>query len=137
MPRDPERVAEVCSWFARAESDLRAAEVSSAADPPLLDIVVFHAQQAAEKSLKGFLCWHDRPFRKTHNLVEIGEACAAVAPDLEPVLRRAAHLSEYAWRYRYPGEQDTPTPAEAEEALALAHEVFRMMLEQLPADVKP
>lgn len=73
MPHDPERIAEVRSWFSRAESDLRAAAISRTANPPLLDIVVFHAQQAAGKSLKGFLCWHDRSFRKTHNLVEIGD----------------------------------------------------------------
>jgi hypothetical protein len=29
---------------------------------------VFHCQQAAEKALKGFLAWHDVPFRKTHTL---------------------------------------------------------------------
>jgi len=137
MPHDPERVAEVRSWFSRAESDLRAAEVSRSAEPPLLDVVVFHAQQAAEKSMKGFLCWHDRPFRKTHNLIEIGEACAAILSALEPLLRRAAHLSEYAWRYRYPGEPEEPTSAEADEALTLAHEVHRTMLDQLPEAVRP
>ena len=49
------------------------------AKPPLTADSVFHAQQAAEKSIKGFLSWHDRPFRKTHNLVEIGEQAAAIA----------------------------------------------------------
>ncbi len=28
--------------------------------------------------MKAFLAWHDRPFRKTHNLIEIGEQCAAI-----------------------------------------------------------
>lgn len=42
----------------------------------------------------------------SHNLVELGEACARLQPDLEPLLRRAATLSDYAWQYRYPGDLD-------------------------------
>ena len=38
--------------------------------------------------MKGFLTWHDRPFRKTHNLVEVGEACATVDATLEAQGRR-------------------------------------------------
>ena len=73
MPHDPARVAETRGWLARATSDLRAAEHEFLATPPLLDDIVFHCQQIAEKALKGFLSWHDRPFRKTHSLEELGE----------------------------------------------------------------
>ena len=48
MPPDP-RVLETRSWLAKAASDLRAAAHEFRADPPLLDDIVFHAQQAAEK----------------------------------------------------------------------------------------
>lgn len=87
MPPDP-RVAETRSWLVKAASDLRAAAHEFGADPPLLDDIVFHAQQAAEKSLKGFLAWHDRPFRKTHDLVELGQACTELDGTLEDLLRR-------------------------------------------------
>lgn len=73
MPHDPARVAETRGWLVRASSDVRAAEHELRATPPLLDDIVFHCQQAAEKSLKGFLTWHDRPFRKTHSIEELGE----------------------------------------------------------------
>ncbi len=89
MPLDPERIAETRAWLAKAADDLRAADFERTAEPPLSSDIVFHAQQAAEKALKGFLAWHDRPFRKTHNLVEIGEACVFVDSTLEPLLRRA------------------------------------------------
>lgn len=59
MPHDPERIAEVRSWFQKAGADLRAASFEFTAEPPLTEDIVFHAQQAAEKSIKGFLCWHD------------------------------------------------------------------------------
>ena len=80
MPHDPARVAETRGWLARASSDVRAAEHELRATPPLLDDIVFHCQQAAEKSLKGFLTWHDRPFRKTHSIEELGEQCLQVDP---------------------------------------------------------
>ncbi len=87
--------------------------------------------------MKAFLTWHDRPFRKTHNLVEIGLQCAAVDPGLEPVLRRAAVLTEYAWKLRCPGELDEPSQEEADGALALAREVHDAVLQRLPPDVRP
>ena len=35
-------------------------------------------QQAAEKSLKAFLTWHERAFRRTHELEELGEDYRAI-----------------------------------------------------------
>ena len=57
MPHDAARVADSRGWLSRAASDLRAAEHEFPAVPPLLDDIVFHCQQAAEKALKGFLTW--------------------------------------------------------------------------------
>lgn len=59
-------------------------------------------QQAAEKALKAFLTWHDRPFGKTHNLVELGGQCVLLDATLEGVLAPAGALTEYAWKFRYP-----------------------------------
>ena len=137
MPHDPERIAEVRSWFLKAGTDLRAAAFELTAEPPLTADIVFHAQQAAEKAIKGFLCWHDLPFRKTHNLLEIGEAAVAVDPALEPALRRAAPMTEYAWRFRYPGDATEPPIEEAREALVIANEVFESLLSRLPSEVRP
>ena len=137
MPHDPALVAETRAWFSKAGNDLRAGTFELGAVPPLTSDIVFHTQQAAEKAMKGFLTWHGRVYRKTHNLVEIGEACAAIDPTLEPLLRRAAELTEYAWRFRYPGNPEEPTEEEAREALALAREVFDSLLHRLPPDVRP
>lgn len=137
MPPDAARVAEMREWLATALLDLRAAEFHFTAEPPLTSDIVFHCQQLAEKSLKSFLVWHEVPFRKTHNLVEIGEQCAAVDPTLESLLRRAARLTEYAWRFRYPGEPEEPSEDEAREALALAREVHEAIISRLPEDAHP
>jgi HEPN domain-containing protein len=110
MPPDPELLAETRAWFAKALNGLRAAEALAATSPPLFDEAVFHCQQAAEKALKGFLAWHGCTFRKTHNLEEPGEQCLAIDPSLREVVDQAVPLSEYAWKFRYPGEPLQPDP---------------------------
>jgi HEPN domain-containing protein len=137
MPHDPELVSEARGWFRRARYDLGAGEADLAHDPPLTGDAAFHAQQAVEKAMKGFLTWHSRPFRKTHNLTEIGQQCTEVHQTLEHLLRRASTLTEYAWKYRYPGEPDEPPREEAEEALGLAREVCDALLARLPGEVRP
>jgi HEPN domain-containing protein len=137
MKPDPELISETRAWFKKASHDIRMAELALRDDPPLTDQAVYHAQQSAEKSMKGFLTWHEQIFRKTHNLVELGAACVHILPDLEPLLRRSASLSDYAWQYRYPGELDEPNAEEAEEALSLARETIAAILTLLPPEVKP
>jgi HEPN domain-containing protein len=136
MPHDPARVAETRSWLAKAANDLRAAAHELIAVPPLTDDTVFHAQQAAEKAMKGFLSWHDQPFRKTHDLAEVGRQCTAIDASLEPLLRRAEPLSVYAWAFRYPGEAENPSVEEAQSALAVAREVVETMLARLPTEIR-
>lgn len=136
MQHDPARIADTRAWLQKATSDLRAAVHDLEAVPPLLDAVVFHCQQAVEKAMKGFLAWHDRPFRKTHNLEEIGEACLEFDPSLEPHVDRAVPLTEYAWRFRYPGEPVEPAPEDAREALVVARDVVEALRNRLPEEAR-
>lgn len=136
MQPEPGRIAETREWLAKAALDLRAAEFEFTAVPPLTADITFHAQQLAEKALKGFLTWHDQPFRKTHNLVEIGEQCVTIDATLEDLARGAARLTEYAWKFRYPGEPAEPPVEEAQEVLACAREVYDAVLSRLPAEVR-
>ncbi len=134
---DPALLAEVKGWLKRAASDLRAAELAREAVPPLLDTAVFHCQQAAEKALKAFLVLHGRTFRKTHSIEEIGEAAIRIDTTLREVVDRAVPLTEYAWKFRYPGEQDEPAAAEADEALHAARGVLGVVLARIPAAAHP
>ncbi len=137
MQPDDARAAEAAGWLSKAALDLKAAEFDFTAQPPLTADIVFHCQQLAEKSMKALLVWHDVQFRKTHNLLEVGLQCAEVDPTLEDLMRRAAPLTEYAWKFRYPGDLDEPAIAEAEEALAIAREVYEVVLNRLPRDARP
>lgn len=109
MPHDPVRAADTRAWIQKAADDIRAAEVDQLAVPPLRGDAVFHCQQAVEKAFKALLSWHDLPFRKTHSLEELGEACLALDPSLRALVDRAAPLTQYAWKYRYPGDAEEPT----------------------------
>jgi len=88
--------------------------------------VALHAQQAAEKApkaLKALRASRDVPFRRTHGIEELGRTCLDIAPELGPVVDAAVPLTEYAWKFRYPGEISDPSRAEAEDAVALARRV--------------
>ena len=50
---------------------------------------------------------------------------------------RAVPLTEYAWKFRYPGDPEEPTQQEADEALAIAREVFDAILARLPKEIRP
>ena len=136
MPHDPVLIAETKGWLYKVCLDLRSAEHALTAFPPLLADVAYHCQQATEKALKAFLVWHDTPFRKTHSIEEIGEQCIEKDVTLKDIIDRAAPLTEYAWKFRYPGEPEEPTVEEAEEALAVARETFQAVLSRLPVDVR-
>jgi HEPN domain-containing protein len=109
MPSDAVLRA-VRAWLTKAEGDLRNIDLVLPCDDAPLDTVCFHAQQAAEKYLKGLLTFYEIPFAKTHDLPELvlllpatssvptavddlsDLADAAVAsryPDVEPLYDRA------------------------------------------------
>jgi HEPN domain-containing protein len=138
MAPDEARTEDVRAWLQKAALDLRAAEHGmSAPEACLRSDVVFHAQQAAEKAFKAFLAWHDMPFRKTHNIEELGCACVSIDATLGEMVDRAAPLTEYAWRFRYPGEPSEPSREEAEGALDIAREVLAVLASRLPKNVHP
>jgi HEPN domain-containing protein len=136
MPPDPVLVAETRAWLRKADTDLRAAQHDLAASPPLLDDAAFHCQQAVEKNFKAFLMWHGVPFRKTHSLEELGEQCLDIDATLREMVDRAVPLTEFAWKFRYPGEPEEPSIQEVQEALWIALEVYKAILERLPFEVQ-
>lgn len=99
MPLDPVRTADTRAWLTKSAQDLRRIEILLAAEPPDAEGALFHSQQAAEKAMKGFLTWHDVPFRRVHELDLIGEQCASVDQSLSDVMSQADTLTKYAWRF--------------------------------------
>lgn len=94
MPSETPRLRDTRGWLSKADLDVHAARIDIDAYPPLLEDASFHCQQAVEKALKAFLTWHDQPFRRTHDLNELGRQVTAIEPELEPLLpgRRALRV---------------------------------------------
>jgi len=134
---EPEKAQEARAWFQKAVNDLRGADIDLAASPPLIEDALFHCQQAAEKAMKGFLTAHDRLFRKTHDLDELGRSCEGVDPNLAAVLGEARDLTVFAWEFRYPGGTSVPSKEEAQRALNTSRTVYEALLSRLPNDVHP
>jgi HEPN domain-containing protein len=124
---------ETHAWLVRARNDLEAARLMIGAQ--LYAEALFHCQQAAEKALKAFLAYHQRPFRKTRTMLELKEEIAAIDPSLESIVILANALSDYAWRFRYPGAPYEPDALEATEALRKAEMTVREIEQRLPAGV--
>jgi HEPN domain-containing protein len=137
MLHDPTLTAEAREWLKKAALDMRSAEHALSAFPPLLGDVVYHCQQAAEKSFKAFLVWHNAVFRKTHSLEEIGEQCLDLDPTLKDIVDEAVPLTEYAWKFRYPGEQEEPSEDEAKEALLVSFKVYEAVTARMPEEARP
>ncbi len=132
MPPDDPRIEDARAWLAKAELDLRAADLElGTPEAGLWADVVFHAQQAAEKALKAFLAFHDRPFRKTHSIEEVGRACTAIDPTLTALVDAAAPLTEFAWKFRYPGDVGEPTREEAEREIEVARRLVVAVAERV------
>lgn len=128
----PEQLCLVSQWMTKAEGDLLLARRAAEGEPPLFDGAVFHCQQAAEKSLKGFLAAHDRPLMRTHNLPELVLLCMEIEPEFESLRDAAIIPNSYATLFRYPGEEMTPPEEVAFEAIHLAHHVVAFVTGQLP-----
>ncbi|ARJ67767.1 hypothetical protein WV31_19945 [Magnetospirillum sp. ME-1] len=120
---DPEDIwSAVEQWIAHARSDRRAAEVCLNARPPLLDAASFHCQQAVEKLLKAALVWAEVPFRKTHDLAELGTAVVGMYPFLADIVATVEPWTTWNIAYRYPGDDvhdSLPTPEVIAAALAI------------------
>jgi HEPN domain-containing protein len=129
----------VREWLRRAERDLRSARALAAQADPLLDTAIYHCQQAAEKSLKGWLQAHDIPFAKTHDLVELVKLASDKDRSFDALERAAEILTPYATAFRYPGGtfEPLPTNEEFDEALRQAERVCAFVLERLPKEVRP
>ena len=137
MPEQP-ALDKVRQWLIRADEDLRLATAAMEyIDDCPYRLVAYHAQQCAEKCLKGFLVYWGIDFPYTHNISILLELCAE--HDAWPKrLRDAELLTSYAITARYPGEMEEVTEAEAGEAIELAEQVrnqVRNALKQLGIDL--
>lgn len=126
---DPEVLAVLRQWLRYAGDDLRTAEMLLE-ESGIPRISCFHAQQAAEKSIKAIFVFLQVDYPFTHNLDRLrdllpeGWAVKRDFPDL-------ASLSEWAVEPRYPGDLKEATQQEAEAAVEQARNIYETTLKDL------
>lgn len=125
----------VKAWFANANEDLRVATILFSLSPEkYLRSIPYHSQQAAEKSIKGYLAYKEIPFSKTHDLGKLAGLILPVNHELSDLLKEADELTDYAIQFRYPdaASKKDPSIKEAEIALQIARKVYGTLATLIP-----
>jgi hypothetical protein len=106
----------VRSWLVKAHSDLRFARALVSLIEPATDTAIYHCQQAAEKSLKGYLAFRDQPLET-----------------------QADMLNPYATAFRYPDTLGVqfPSVAEVNNAIEHAQVICDFVLGLIPEEARP
>lgn len=124
-------------WIMRADDDLRLAELIMSYSEPVYWAVAFHAQQCAEKALKGLLTFHDIRAGKTHDISNLLKLSVPVLGDLEQFKDRAGVLTTYAVDSRYPVPYRDISKEDASKAIGTARSIYEFILNALPDLSKP
>ena len=120
------------SWFEKAEHDRIAIRAVVAADPPLWDIATFHAQQAAEKYLKGFIVARGGDPPRIHDLSALLTLCCEYDSTLTGLEEGCGILTSLGWVSRYPDSPGDPSEAEGKRAVELADLICLAVRERVP-----
>jgi len=81
------------NWFDFAADDIEGGEILLREGK--YNLACFHAQQAAEKALKGFLVYTKTSSPRIHTLPELLDECSAVNSGFDNLLSRAITLNQF------------------------------------------
>lgn len=132
-----EKDRETKRWLEIAKTDLGAGKSLAGNTEDYSSQSAFFAQQAAEKTIKGFLVWHQERFKKDHDIRYLGDLALKYDLSLKKVIEEATSLNPFAVTFRYPGEPEELSAEDVEEALKIAETLFNEILARLPKDVHP
>jgi len=85
-------------WMDFALDDLDGGEVLFTGGK--FNLVCYHAQQAAEKSLKGFMIHNNTPHPKTHDLIDLNKLCTKINQDFSLLKDKLTTLNQFYRRSR-------------------------------------
>jgi HEPN domain-containing protein len=135
MPVADRQLALARLWLSKARTDLALATVILEKGPEMEPwVAAFHAQQAAEKAVKGLLVLRRIEPPAVHNLVALHALVPAEVADIGVSMRSLASLSKFARGVRYVvglDQSDEPTWEEAEAAVVAAGAILRAATAQI------
>jgi len=130
-----DKAAHARGWFLKADSDLADARRTVVSAGPF-DTACFHAEQAAEKYLKGFLAFLEEPIPRTHDVEELQRVCLPFAVHSKFTEIDLTALSDYGVPSRYDLEF-WPDRETAADALHLAEQVREIVLALVSKEALP
>jgi HEPN domain-containing protein len=116
-------------WLNRARGDLALARATQ--EGVYLEDLCFHAQQAAEKSIKALLIRLGVEFPYVHDLARLLTLVEEAGEELPETVRQAERLTRFAIFARYPGLSGAVSEQEYDDAISLAEEVIRWVEQRL------
>jgi HEPN domain-containing protein len=117
---DLEMAELVQTWLQHARSDLNLGRAALRTRGVLPEDACFHAQQCAEKTLKGLLTARSVAFPRTHVIETLLDLLKVNGLAIPENVDEAFELTQYAVQTRYPGEWEPVTKQEAHRALERA-----------------
>ena len=103
-------------WVKKAENDFKvASQILARRKDVVPDAACFFCQQCVKKYLKARLLEAGMVFPRTHDLLQLLNACLGVEPLWSAYAKIVDAMSDYAVDFRYPGH--TATLREAKTAL--------------------
>ncbi len=121
--QQPSNLPDIRQRIANAERELRTSNILVEADSDQ-EPIGFHAQQAVENALKGWISALDEDYRNIHDISELAAIVRArPEEDGTDAAERLSWLTEYAVRYRYEGAR-----VEVEDRFELLQHVTETVL---------
>ena len=118
-------------WIIRARSNLQLGKAALTTPGVMPEDASFHAQQCAEKALKGLLTKIEIPFPRTHALEVLLDLLKANGVVIPTSVDESFELTQYAVQTRYPGEWEPVTKEEAQRALERAAIVLQWVEDEI------
>jgi HEPN domain-containing protein len=128
---------EVESYIRKAERDLATAIRMAEEGPEFADIICFHAEQCAEKSLKGLMLALGELPPRTHDLTVLQQALAGMDDSNRRLEGFCLALTDYAVAPRYPGWEDLVGTVDIDHVLESARCVLDHVLVRLELTSSP
>ncbi len=91
-------------WLEYAQEDIYMAKLGVQPDHMTVRSALYHAQQCAEKALKAYLVFKNKPLRRTHDLTGLLELCAASDQEFLDLTADALDVNPFSVATRYPDD---------------------------------
>ena len=120
------------AWLLKAKSDLSLAKKGFVGDDETLDSAIYHTQQCAEKSFKGYLELQRHPIKKVHDLVVLLEYCMQFDESFVVLRKEVETLTPFATEFRYPDDYTQfPDRKTVEQAISYAQKIFKFVRDKI------